>query len=339
MLGFLTAVALMLGACHPEGEAQHRGPVPPPVTGGVMDVQAVDLDVFEQVVGTVQPEFQATISAKVTGRILERKVVPGQQVAAGDLLVRIETPELEAALARAEASLGNAQSEVERFRRLEGSGSVSQREIDRAETQLRVAQAERNRIRSQLDEATVAAPFAGRVTREYVDPGDLVQPGSPLCRIEDPTQLRLEIHVAESLASSLSRGDVIPVHIEAPDLGLEGTVAEISPAADAASRTFLVKLNLPTEEGLRAGQFGRAFVTRGQKRSLVVPGSALLSRGQLTYVGVVDATDTVRLRIVRTGGERPDGVEILAGLEAGERILVEPPADLRDGAALKSAGS
>jgi multidrug efflux system membrane fusion protein len=267
----------------------------------------------------------------VTGRILEMHAVPGREVGAEELLARIETPQLEAALERAEAALANATSESERFKALRNSGSVSEREIDRVAAALRIATAERKQIQSRLDDATVRAPFGGRITRKMLDTGDLVQPGAAICHIEDPSGLRLEIHVAETLASQLKLGQAFGVRIGSADLDLQGTVAEISPAADSASRTFLVKLDLPKLGDLHAGQFGRALIPRGSRPALVVPAAALLERGQLTFVGVVDAGDIARLRIVRIGAALPEGTEVLAGLESGERILEEIPRDLASG--------
>ncbi len=277
----------------------------------------------------VSPKLQATVSAKVTGRILDMQATPGKLVQKDDLLATIEAPQLKATLESAEAALANAVAEDKRFRA--ARGSVSERDIDRAAATLRMATADRDRIKSQFDDATIRAPFTGRITRKDRDTGDLVQSGTPICHIEDPANLRLDIHVAESLASKLQLGQNFGVHIESADLHLQGTVSEISPAADRASRTFMVKLDLPTSDGLLAGQFGRALIPRGTKTALVVPPAALLTRGQLTYAAVLDDKNTAALRIVRTGTIRTEGTEILAGLASDERILAEIPKDFRSG--------
>lgn len=334
----------LLGLCCAVGVSCHRGSdsaanqttPPPPVSGVVITLEPVDLPVREQVVGTVQPKLQATVSSKVTGRILQMLAIPGTRVEKDALLAEIEAPQLQAALDQAEASLANARAEAERFRALRSAGSVAQREIDRVETALRVATAEHERIRSSLADATVKAPFAGRITRKQADTGDLVQPGSPLCRIEDPSALRLEIDLAESLAQGLAVGTSFPVRLDSANLDLTGTVAEVSPAADLASRTFLVKLDLPPAKGVLAGQFGRALVARTSKPTLVVPPAALIQRGQLDCAGVVDEHGIARLRIVRTGATTAAGTEVLAGLAAGERILSPLPANFTDGSPVQA---
>jgi RND family efflux transporter MFP subunit len=332
----LLLAALLPISCHRSDDPDQSRAGAPPIEAPVIAVDSVVQTVYEQVVGTVQPQLQATIASKTTGQIIEMLAVPGKTVAADQLLARIETPQLEAAMARAEASLANAMSEAERYRSLRDSGSVSQREIDRIETTLQVATAERNQIKSQLDEADIKAPFAGRITHKQRDTGDLVQPGTPICRIEDPSRLRFDMHVAESLANQITLGEKFRVIIESGGLDIEGTAAEISPAADIGSRTFLIKLDLPPEKSLLAGQFGRAFLPRTTRSSIVIPSAAVLRRGQLCYAAVVDDQLVARLRIVRTGATDAAGTEILAGLEQGERILAEVPANFAGGTPLKS---
>jgi len=326
----LISVLLALTACHRPTKSDHAAS-PAPIHAALLTVATREVPVTEQVVGTIQPKLQATVSAKVTGRVMQMLAVPGQTVAKDDLLAEIEAPQLRAALDQATAALTNARAEADRFRGLGSSGAVAKRDIDRAETTLRIAEAEHERLASALADATVKAPFAGRVTRKLADTGDLVPPGTPLCRIEDPTALRIEIDVAESLAQGLTIGQKFPLHFDSAKLDLTGTAAEISPAADPASRTFLVKLDLPAAKGLQAGQFGRAMLPRGTKTAILVPAAALLSRGQLVYVAVVGPDHLARLRIVRTGAATPDGVEILAGLEAGETITSPLPAGFTDG--------
>jgi RND family efflux transporter MFP subunit len=323
--------ALLFTACHRSETARQPTETPAAIHGRLIEIQEQELSIDEQLVGTVQPELQATVSSKVTGRILEMHAVPGQIVKQGDLLARIETPELQTALARAEAALANAASEAARFEKLKDSGSVSQREIERVQTTLKVATAERDQVRSQLDDADITAPFGGRITRKELDTGDLVQPGTPVCQIEDPSRLRFEMHAAENLASHLNLGDAFKVKVDASNLELVGTVAEISPSADPGSRTFLVKLDLPDEGELFAGQFGRAFVPRGTRSTLVIPVSAVLTRGQLHLSVVVDSQGIGHLRIIRIGAQRSEGLEILSGLAVGESILAEVPADFAGG--------
>jgi RND family efflux transporter MFP subunit len=327
----LLIAAILTSACHQSDAPDKAAAKPTPIEARVITTAVVEQTVHEQVVGTVQPALQATVSSKTTGRIIEMTAVPGGTVTKDQILARIETPQLEAALVRAEAALANAKSEAERYRGLRDSGSVSQRDIDRVETTLQVATAERDQIKSQLDEADIKAPFAGRITHKIRDTGDLVLPGTPVCRIEDPTGLRFEINLGETLANHIALKQKFRVLIESSGLDIEGSVAEISPAADTGSRTFLIKLDLPAGQALLAGQFGRAFLPRAKRTAIVVPQTAVLQRGQMTYAAVLDDQGTAQLRIIRTGAPQTDGIEVLAGLAAGERILAEVPADFAGG--------
>ena len=181
-----------------------------------------------------------------------------------------------------------------------------------------------------VQNASVTAPFDGTVTRKYLEPGDLASPERAIFAMEDSSLLQLEIHVAEAMAGSITLGSKFRVEVGGAGAEIEGCVSELSPSADVGSRTFLVKLDLPLHESLRAGQFGRAFVPRGKRAALLVPSNALISRGQMDYVFTV-AQNIARLRIVSIGATREDSTEILAGLDGGEAIVLSPPATLRDG--------
>lgn len=177
----------------------------------------------------------------------------------------------------------------------------------------------------------LTAPFAGIVVRKHVAVGDLLAPGRPVIELEDPAAMRLEVAVPESLASRITVGANMRVHIDAAGLDHDAAVVEIIPAADPVSRTVLAKLALPADSAtLRSGQFGRVAVTTAPGQVLAVPATAVVRRGQLDAVFVV--TDSVaRLRLVRTGGVDGERIIIRAGLAAGDRVVTAPSATLTDG--------
>ena len=319
------------GHDHPPAEKS----LPPPVSVQTESVTAETIPVFEEVVGTVRPRKEARVSAKVTGRILELHAIPGKRAKAGEILAKVEIGELEASLERAKASLDQANRDLDRYRKLQGTGGVAEAEVERVESQQRVAVATVKEIQVMVENATVKAPFDGTITRKLAEPGDLAIPGRPLFAMEDSSLLRFEINVGESIAGDLDLGDTFRVQIAGAGADFDGTVSELSPSADVASRTFLIKLDLPDQETLRAGQFGRAFLPRGSRKALRVPAASLISRGQMDYVFV--ARDQIaRLRIVRTGRSEEGRVEVLSGLDDGEVIVSAPPAGLRDGQPLKN---
>lgn len=320
---------LLLTGCGPE-EVPSATESVAPVAVSSQVVEALKVPVFEEVVGTVRPRKEAQVTAKVTGRLLEMKAIPGMKVKTGDSLAKLDVGELDAALVRAEAALEQAGRDVARFRSLRESGAVAVADLEQAEARERMAAATVAETKTMVRNATVTAPFDGTITRKYLEPGDLASPERAIFAMEDSSLLQLEIHVAEAMAGSITLGSKFRVEVGGAGAEIEGVVSELSPSADVGSRTFLVKLDLPAHESLRAGQFGRAFLPRGERPAIVVPSGALISRGQMDYVFVV-AENTARLRIVSTGTKREGKTEILAGLDGGETIVLSPPANLRDG--------
>jgi RND family efflux transporter MFP subunit len=321
--------ALFLAGCGREEVAEAPEALAP-VTVTRQAVERREVLVFEEVVGTVRPRKAAQVTAKVTGRLLEMTAIPGRKVKAGDLLAKLDVGELDAALARAEAALGQADRDLARFRSLRDSGAVALAEFEQAEARQRMANATVAETKTMVQNASVTAPFDGTVTRKFLEPGDLASPDRAIFAMEDSSLLQLEIHVAEAMAGSITLGSKFRVEVGGAGAEIEGFVSELSPSADVGSRTFLVKLDLPLHEPLRAGQFGRAFIPRGHRAALLVPSNALISRGQMDYVFTV-AQNIARLRIVSIGATREDSTEILAGLDGGETVVLSPPATLRDG--------
>ena len=200
----------------------------------------------------------------------------------------------------------------------------------RVQARASVAEGAAREMETMLGYTKVVAPFDGIVTRKLADVGDLATPGKPIIEMEDPRALRFEADVPEALIGNIKLGAKLPVRVAEGAAPIEGTVVEVAPVADDASRTFLVKLDLPPAEGVRSGQFGRVLVPTGEAKSIRVPAAAVVTRGQMECVFVV-VSDRAQLRIVRTGKHAGGEVEILAGLSAGERVVSAGAESLRDG--------
>ena len=201
--------------------------------------------------------------------------------------------------------------------------ALAQRELARA--QMDRATAALAEARVSLGHSRVEAPFAGLVTQKQVDPGTFVPVGQPLFTLEDTSRYRLDATFNESDMRPIRIGGQATVAIDA--LGsseLTGKVAQIVPSADPASRTFLVKIDLPADPGLRSGLFGRARFSRGSRTALTIPRSAVIERGQMQAVYVLDAGNVATLRYVTTGNALGQQVEVLSGLESGERVAAAP---------------
>lgn len=284
----------------------------------------------EEAPGTVRPVETAMLSAKVSGTILEVEADPGRVVKEGDILARIDDREIRARLENARAALVQAERDYARFEKLHADRVVTTQEFEGAQTRLRSARATVEEAETLLAYCTVRAPFDGVVTRRLVQRGDLAVPGRALIEVENPGALRLEAQVPESLVTKINAGDELMVLVDAAGAVLPGQVVEISPASDPASRTVLVKLDLPAHEKLRSGQFGRLRIPTETDPVVRLPEGAVFSRGQLDFVFVA-GEGVARLRIVRPGRRQGGQIEVLSGLDPGELVVVEGGAGLRDG--------
>jgi RND family efflux transporter MFP subunit len=321
-------MAVSLSGCHKEPGLPAKASLPSAPVRAVA-VETKKHKALEEVMGTVRAKTRATIEAKVSGRIEQMLVNPGQQVKTGELLVQLEVKEIQAKLDQAMALRQLAERDLKRFKTLLEQEAVTQQEFDAVEARSRVAQAAVTEAETMLGYARITAPFAGVITRKLSDLGDLAYPGRPLLEIEDPSALRLEADVPEAIISRVLPGAGMSVRIASLDKELEGTVGEISPSADPNSRTFRVKLDLPPVTGLVAGQFGRVAVPVGESAALRVPASALVKRGQLEIVFVV-TNQQAHLRLVKSGKRIGNEVELVSGVDAGEQVVVEGAEGLLD---------
>lgn len=257
----------------------------------------------------------------------------------------------------AEAALALARASHARIAGLHARRSATPQELDDATGALRAAEARAAGTAARAHAATsgvdgaraaseaagttasfalVTAPFDGVVSEKLVEPGNMAAPGMPLLRMEDTRGFRLDVRVDESRVGQVAVGAVVPVSVDSGTGGvastLSGTVAEIGRAVDADARAFLVKVALPDATGLRSGTFGRAHFSSQPRRALTVPATALVHRGQLTSVLVVEQ-DIARLRLVSVRG-----AEVLAGVSEGDVVIVAAPPTVVDGSRVIAGG-
>jgi multidrug efflux pump subunit AcrA (membrane-fusion protein) len=270
----------------------------------------------------------------------------------------------------AEANRRLATSTFRRYRQLLERQSISPQEFDEVRARHEVADAEaesagrmlqsleakRRQVLARIDQAKadvagsqvyssftrIAAPINGVVVSRQADIGYMAAPGAPLLTIESGTDYRLEAAVQESQINKIHLRDQVRVQIDA--LGqqeLAGTVVEIVPASDPASRTYLVKISISPPGGnqqiIRSGLYGKARFITGQTQAITIPRIAVVERGQLTSVYVVDQSGIARMRLVKTGKTYSDRVEVLSGLKEGEQIVVDGVAAVNDGSRVREA--
>ena len=328
-LFLLAGVAVVIASCSNKVEPVAPQSLPDVAVRTVV-VESKTRIATEEVVGTVRAKLRSVIEAKVSGKIEQMLVVPGQQVKADELLATIDAREVQARYDQAAALRQQAEADLKRLTSLLDQQVLSQAEFDSAQARARVTIAGVIEAETMLSYTKVTAPFAGVITRKHADVGDLAAPGKPLLEMEDSTTLRLEADVPEAVVGKLKLGDKLPVRIATLETELEGIVSEIAPAADPSSRTFLVKLDLPGAPSLRAGQFGRVAMPVGETTALRVPVAAVTQRGQMELVFIV-SDGKAQLRIVKTGKRIGADVELVSGVSAGEKIVTEGATELLDG--------
>jgi RND family efflux transporter MFP subunit len=237
----------------------------------------------------------------------------------------------EDAVTQAKAAVAQAKSGVVQAKAAEMQSLMRRKEIEVAKAQVEQSSATLQSAQVALSYAQVLAPFDGRVVRRLVDPGSMASPGMPLLVVEGGG-FRLEATIPERVLKSVSVGSVEPVKIDSIRAErLTGTVQEIAPQADTTSHAFVVKLALPTSNGLKSGMFGRVAIRTGSVNRTLVPASAIYERVGLNYVFAVNKEGIARLRIVTLGESIEDKVEVLSGLGTGDRIVVGDHSEVTDG--------
>jgi RND family efflux transporter MFP subunit len=332
-LTVLLALALAVTGCK-RASAPDSAPTLAPVRVELASVESHGMTATEEVVGTVRAKLRAAVEAKIAGRIEALLVAPGQLVKQGETIATLDAREIKARLDSAQAVRDQASRDLERISKLVKDGASTASELDAVQARQRVAVAAVTEAETMLGHARVAAPFDGVITRKLADVGDLATPGRPLVEIEDPARLRFEADVPEALLERLQLGAKLPVLISSLKDSVEGAVSEIAPVAEAVSRTYMVKLDLPVIAGLRAGQFGRVSVPTGEAAVPHVPMGSVVQRGQLEYVYVVEA-GKAHLRLIRTGKKFGSDVEVVSGLNTGEKI-VSDPSKVQDGQSVEA---
>jgi RND family efflux transporter MFP subunit len=352
LLGILVSWLAGLSAC--SNDKQHTTAAPEIVRDvTLLNVQKTTVPDYTEATGTVRAAQSAQLSSQVMGTITRVNVHEGDRVRRGEVLITIDAAQQRSAYASANAGLqasqeniaaadadyALAESTMHRYQTLFDKKSVSPQEYDEVKTRLAAAKARRDAAHARRTQAeagvaeantaigftTIRAPFDGLVVAKLADAGAMAAPGVPLLTIEDPSRFRLEALLDESQIGAIRLGETIPITLDSlANQSIAGKVVQIVPMADPASRTFTVKIDLPSNPQIRSGVFGRARFPRGERQSILVPQTALLHRGQLDAVYVVGKDDIATLRYVTLGKTSASAVEVLSGLENGDRIVAQP---------------
>lgn len=374
----VAGVAVMSAACGGTHAGSPAAGQQAPIEVTAVRVATTSLgDAFEAG-GLVEARTTAVISARLVAPVRELRVKAGDRVRRGEVLVVLDSADLDARLRsasaaadataqdveaaangrrEAEAALNLAQTTHTRIEQLFARKSATQQELDQANASLRMAEARvqsavarvaganaavasataaRDAASATAAFATIRAPFDGVVSATMVEDGNMAAPGQALLRLEDLRDIRLTVRVDESRLASVKTGSTVPVMLDAGRDGASananGTITEVARLDEPGSHTYVVKIALPESAASAPGRFGRARFTTRTRDAVVLPEGAIRQQGQVSSVFVID-NGAARLRMVDVRGP-----EVVAGIVAGDMVIVHPPAELIDGRRVTTGG-
>jgi RND family efflux transporter MFP subunit len=359
----------------PGNTPPQKGPaVAVPVTTAVQAAQPLIYEAVGTVVAKVSATISSKLMGTIQGFevregdsvkkgdllvVLDDRQVSAQLAQAQAALDEAQKAEAGAASARQAAAAGAQQALLayhrsqtllageaitrEAFEAAEARHRQARATLTQAEAMVAAARFRVKQARANLDavsvsrmDAGVTAPFDGRVTAKWVDMGALAAPGTPLLTLERAGGYRVDLMVPETHIQHVREGQTVAVRIPAAVAApIAGMVEVIVPVADPGSRSFVVQVGIPASEGLRSGMFARADLPVGEASMMRIPATAIIRKGQLTGVFIIDNDEIARFRLIRPGRDYGDQVEVITGISPGTRLVTAPPRQLVNGSAVE----
>lgn len=334
------SLASLVAACG-KGDADAGKGGQPPATVTTLQVKQVRWSDELKALGTANARESVTITASVSQTIASVEFDSGQYVKEGQPLVTLVQGQQAAGVAQAQAELRNAEQLFERNRKLADQQLIARAELETQRTALEAARAQVATQRATVADRVIRAPFSGVLGLRLVSAGSLVTPGTPITTLDDVSLIKLDFTFPESALSQLAVGQRINARSEAwPGETFTGTVASIDSRVDPVSRAITVRAEIPNPDGrLRPGMLLDVALERAARNTLAIPELALQQNGTVSSVFRVEAGNQVKEVPVKIGARRFGEVEVLEGLKAGDRIVVEGTVKLRDGAKIKDLGA
>ena len=360
---FLPLLALItLNACKDNTEVERVEPNTWQTS--VMTVREEELAEEYTVIGSVVADTRIDISSRISSYIRKLTVQEGESIDEGQLLIVLDDEELEhsinqtrAAVETAQVVLADVEADLSRFDSLLQQGSISEVKVRKTQLQKSTAIENLNHAKAALSAANsqrqyiqIRSPAAGIVTKRHLQAGGLATPGLPLLTIESRDNLKFETFIAESQLANVRLEDTVRLHIEHLSSSSEltngnsieplvGKVTQIVYSGDPVARSYKVSIALPQRPDIYTGMFGRATFVVGKRNNITIPDSAMVKKGGLDGVYLVDEENKVWFRWLRIRRHWPGKAEIAAGLSSGERILGVIPVDIREGDLIQASGS
>jgi membrane fusion protein (multidrug efflux system) len=294
-----------------------------------------------EAIGTARARESVVIASKLSEKILRVRFESGQQVQAGELLVDLDLGSDQAELAAAETALREAERQLARQQQLAERRLIPQSQLDTQRAARDNARAQVDSARANLADRAIRAPFAGVLGLRQVSPGQLIGPNTPITTLDDLSSMKVEVRMPERALSGLRPGVPVVARSEAwPDREFQGQLSEVDTRIDAATRSVTVRAEIPNPEGLlRPGMLLRIELLQPARRAIVVPELAVQQVGSRSFVYRLDGEGKVEEADVRIGSRAGGQAEILEGLRADDRIVVEGTVKLRPGQVVREAGA
>lgn len=341
------APQFMSGSTTSSGQAPVASPASGAPASGAARGVPVELTIVESVnfprglsaIGSLRSDESTVVSAEVAGRVAEIQFKEGQPVAKGQVLVKLDDDVAQAELAQAQANLALAQSRYDRSSRLKTAGFVSAEAREDAQNQLKLQEAAIKLAQAKLDKATIEAPFDGVIGLRSVSIGEYVTPGQAIAPLEAVDTLKADFRLPERFIANIELGQTLELQVDArPGQLFAGEVYAISPLIEEGGRSILVRARVDNAEGLlRPGMFARVQLITDESMAVVVPEASLSPSGQLQYVFRVTEGQAERVAI-RIGERRAGLVEVLEGLEPGDKVVVAGLQRMRPGSPVSPLG-
>lgn len=348
----LLAVSVFLHSCSKSNKISDHVKSDPVAVSTLLPVTITDRQFI--ISGIVESLQKAEISTRMMGYINRINVKVGDNVSKGQLLAVIESSDIkarqaqaEAMVAEGEAALANAQRDYDRFTQLHQQKSASDKELENVRLQflsatarVEAAQQMRNEALAMQTYTNITAPFAGAITQKYADAGGIANPGMPLLSIESDNGFQITASVPEIEIASVAKNQLVEVTIPSINKSFKAAISEISNSSLHSGGQFLVRVNIPDslKKSLMSGQYANIALTTTQKNlsqsdiSVRVPVSSIVYKEQLTGLYTISTYNTALLRWVRLGKQFGDQVEVVSGLGANERFILSSSGKLWNGA-------
>lgn len=293
-----------------------------------------------EALGTARANESVTLTASLNETVRRVNFEDGDYVEKGTILVELSSEEESAQLAEARANLDEARRQLARLEDLDKRGIAVPSDVDMARAAADAAQARLQSVIARLDDRLIRAPFSGVLGFREVSPGTMLMAGTPVTTIDDVSQIKLDFTVPETALGLMQPGGkVVARSVSWGDRDFTGVIRAVGSRVDPVTRAFVVRAIIPNEDrALRPGMLLTVKVVTQQKQALMVPERVIVQIGDNAYVYLVDGDAVARRRLVELGTRKGGMVEVLSGLDAGERVVTQGVIKLRDGVPVRLAG-